>query len=497
MFEFNKFTIKHKFFDNDLKLHKTLMMKTFLFILVPLIFIGCTTPARLGMSYKGQQIISSSSNPIKNPNIDMSVNPLTKHDNVYDAKRLRNRFIPYIYKNEVLSNIIKKYPDTKIEMVVTPSENIKRTWILDAAFFYPFCGFFPITPWWGSVDLSAEMSIIIPNMASSNFMFNASEPFFIVFYTYYTAGRILTEKYSVAYNTLFEQVSKFNFNELEKKANLPTDRKYTFKHKSDIDIDIPVNNFVKSNTFALIIGNEDYSSYQVDLTNEINVDYASNDAKVFKDYVIKTLGVPEQNVILLINATYGQMQQGIAKLNKLSKLSEGNAELIFYYAGHGLPDEATKEAYIMPVDISGSNVISGIKLNDVYKKLLEFPNKKVTVFLDACFSGGARNQELIAMRGVKIQPKRNALFGNLVVFSSSSGNESSASFKEKKHGLFTYYLLKKLQESKGALSYKELSDYLKQKVILKSVLINSKEQTPQTNVSPDVKDTWQEWKFIK
>lgn len=288
------------------------------------------------------------------------------------------------------------------------------------------------------------------------------------------------------------QISKVEQNNTYNKSNLNKTKATVL---SAVDINIPINNYVKSNTFALIIGNEDYSSFQVGLTNEINVDYASNDAKVFKDYVIKTLGVPERNVILLINATYGQMKQGIAKLNKLSELSDGKANLIFYYAGHGLPDETTKEAYIMPVDISGSDVTNGIKLNDVYKKLLEFPNKKVTVFLDACFSGGARNQGLIAMRGVKIRPKKNAVYGNMVVFASSSGNESSASFKEEHHGLFTYYLLKKLQESKGNLSYKELADYLTQKVKLESVLINSKEQTPQINVSPDVKDTWQDWKF--
>ncbi|MBE9468926.1 MAG: caspase family protein, partial [Bacteroidetes bacterium] len=167
---------------------------------------------------------------------------------------------------------------------------------------------------------------------------------------------------------------------------IKTEKKASFTDVSDVDINIPINNSVKSNTFALIVGNEDYSSFQVDLSNEVNVDFAANDAKVFKDYVVKTLAVPERNVILLTNATYGQMQQGISKLNKLSELSEGKAELIFYYAGHGLPDETTKEAYIMPVDISGSCVTSGIKINDIYKKLLEFPNKKVTVFLDACFT---------------------------------------------------------------------------------------------------------------
>ncbi|MBE9469137.1 MAG: hypothetical protein IMY72_12565, partial [Bacteroidetes bacterium] len=111
------------------------------------------------------------------------------------------------------------------------------------------------------------------------------------------------------------------------------------------------------------------------------------------------------------------------------------------------------------------------------------------------FTGGSRNQGLIAMRGVKIRPKKNALYGNLVVFTSSSGNESSASLKDKQHGLFTYYLLKKLQESKGNLSYKELSDFLNKKIKLESVLINNKEQTPQTNVSPEVKESWRNWKF--
>ena len=274
-----------------------------------------------------------------------------------------------------------------------------------------------------------------------------------------------------------------------------TDNEASVAVVADVDVNIPINNSVKSNTFALIVGNEDYSSFQIDLDNEVNVDFAANDAKIFKEYVVKTLGVPQKNVILITNATYGQMMQGISKLNKLSEISEGEAELIFYYAGHGLPDEITKEAYIMPVDISGSNVTSGIKIDDVYKKLLEFPNKKVTVFLDACFSGGARNQGLIAMRGVKIRPKENALFGNLVVFTSSSGNESSATLKEKQHGLFTYYLLKKLQETKGNISYKELADFLNHKIKLESVLINNKEQTPQTNVSPDVKDVWENWKF--
>ena len=264
--------------------------------------------------------------------------------------------------------------------------------------------------------------------------------------------------------------------------------------KSEVDVDIPVNTIAKTNTYALIIGNEDYSSFQTGLNTEINVDFAMNDAKLFKEYCIKTLGIPEKQVKLLINATSGQMNQGIAWINNLSKIENGNAELIFYYSGHGLPDEQTKESYLMPVDISGSNVTQAVKLTDVYNKLNEFPSKKVSVFLDACFSGGARNQGLIAMKGVKIKPKENMVSGNMVVLSSSTGEESSGVYREKQHGYMTYYLLKKLQETKGNISYKELADYVIENV-KKETALNGKNQTPQLNYSSNVDGIWTNWKI--
>jgi uncharacterized caspase-like protein len=196
---------------------------------------------------------------------------------------------------------------------------------------------------------------------------------------------------------------------------------------------------------------------------------------------------------MLLNATAGQMRQSLAKLNKLEEVSEGQAEIIFYYAGHGLPDEVTKEAYLIPVDVSGTNVQYGIKLKDVYKTLTEHPAQRVTVFLDACFSGGARNQGLLAARGVKIKPKEEQLGGKLIVFSASSGDQSSLPYKAKGHGMFTYYLLKKLQDTGNDLSYRELSDYLSSNVRLESVIINSKDQEPQTNVSPSASEEWGSW----
>ena len=174
---------------------------------------------------------------------------------------------------------------------------------------------------------------------------------------------------------------------------------------------------------------------------------------------------------------------------------QGKAEVIFYYAGHGMPHETTKESYLMPVDISALNIEDGIKLTWLYSKLTEYNSKSVLVFLDACFSGGARNQGLLSARGVKIKPKENIVTGNCIVFTSSSDIQSSLPYKEKQHGMFTYYLLKKLQESIGNLTLGELSDYLYENVAINSLKVNSKEQTPKTLVSPEIIDNWKQIKL--
>jgi len=270
-------------------------------------------------------------------------------------------------------------------------------------------------------------------------------------------------------------------------------REYSFKRLSDVDHDIPVGSPENVHRYALIIGNEDYSTHSKELNTEANVLFARNDASAFNEYAQKVLGIPSRNITMSLDATSAEMRQGLMKLNLIAKNTGGYAEFFVFYAGHGLPDEETKEPYLIPVDVSGKFIKLGIPLSEFYSTLSEFPTKKTTIFLDACFSGGARNQGLIASRGIRVTPKSGMLKGNVVVFSASSGEESALPYMEKQHGLFTYYLLSKLQESAGQLSYKDLSDFMSQKVALESVIVNSKEQHPTTNVSADVTDLWSAW----
>ena len=266
---------------------------------------------------------------------------------------------------------------------------------------------------------------------------------------------------------------------------------------SEVDKNIPINKTKQTYRYALIIGNEDYARYQKGLNSETNVEFARNDAAIFKDYAVKTLGVDDMNAHLLLDATAGEISQKIDLITKLASKSGEQAELIFYYAGHGLPDEETKTPYLIPVDVTGTNLTAAIKLEDIYKKLAESGAGRVTVFLDACFSGGARDAGLIAARSVKVKAKENLVTGNVVVFTASSGEQSAMPYDKEQHGMFTYFLLKKLKESKGNITYSALADYISSNVSIESLRVNQKEQDPKVNVSPDIENVWKNWKLIQ
>ena len=197
----------------------------------------------------------------------------------------------------------------------------------------------------------------------------------------------------------------------------------------------------------------------------------------------------------LQNATSVEMNRKIDLVTKIIKKLGDKAELIVYYAGHGYPDEISKIPYLIPVDVPASDMYYAISLNDLYKKLASTNAKSIAIFLDACFTGGGRNSGLLASRGVKVKAKEGILAGNMIVFSASSKEQSALPFHEQGHGMFTYYLLKKLQESNGKTSMGELSDYIKENVSIQSLKINEKEQDPAIQTSQNVLSNWRKWKF--
>ncbi len=259
---------------------------------------------------------------------------------------------------------------------------------------------------------------------------------------------------------------------------------------SAVDENIPISNKKNTNTFAVIIANENYQSVA-------SVPFALNDGNIFREYCLKTLGIPEKQIKYIPNATGNQIKQQVGWLQTICDVFGEDAQIIFYYSGHGIPDESNRTAYLLPVDGIGTDITTGYKLDDLYAALGNIPSKNVTVFMDACFSGSTRNdgkEMLVAARGVAIKARSGMPQGNMVVFSAAQSDETAYPDYEEKHGMFTYYLLKKLQDTEGNVTLQELSEYIIDNVRKKSA-INGKLQTPCVTPSASLDASWREWKL--
>ena len=261
--------------------------------------------------------------------------------------------------------------------------------------------------------------------------------------------------------------------------------------KSDVDTDIPLTGRKSENTFAVIIANENYDT-------ESRVNYAINDGNTFRQYCIRTLGIPETNISLVQDATLNNIRAQVDMLTNIGKAYGGEARLIFYYAGHGIPDESSKDAYLLPVDGYGNNVATGYKLSELYSQLSAIPASSVLVFMDACFSGADRDDQMLtAARGIALRVKSEAPQGKMVVFSAAQGDQTAMGYDEKGHGMFTYYLLKKLQESRGEVTLGELGDYVTDAVRkLSSTPAYNKPQVPKVSVGESFEGSWRDIELL-
>lgn len=274
-------------------------------------------------------------------------------------------------------------------------------------------------------------------------------------------------------------------NRYEKKTDILSPIKYG---ESDIDKNIPVNPAVNNNTFAFIIANEHYTSMP-------DVPFANNDGKSFAAYCHSTLGLPQSNINVYYDATYGNMRAAVEYLKQIDAAFQNDVSFIIYYAGHGAPSEKDNEAYLIPTDAFEVSESFCYSLKSLYGELGKLNAKSVKVFMDACFSGVDRSNEMLAQGGrlVATVPKKTAISGNVVTISATSKDQAAWHYAPQGHGLFTYCLIKKLQETNGEISMGELSDYLQEQVPRLSIVHNRVTQTPTSQCSSKLGTSWRLW----
>ncbi len=246
----------------------------------------------------------------------------------------------------------------------------------------------------------------------------------------------------------------------------------------DVEMNIPTGCGVKKDAVALIIANRNYQNADIP-----KVEFAHRDAEFIKQYLIKTLGFQEGNIFLYQDATQSQFKTA---LQKLSNVAKDTAEVFVYYVGHGAPDPESKRGYFVPVDCDPNYVrIGGIALDDFYAQLDNIKSTNTIVVIDACFSGASNSGMLIKnISPVMIEiEKGHAVNDRTVEFTSSSADEVSSWYPEKKHSLYSYYFLKGLQgeadlNSDKTITVGEMQKYLDEKIPYEARRLNNRQQTP-------------------
>ncbi len=253
--------------------------------------------------------------------------------------------------------------------------------------------------------------------------------------------------------------------------------------ESDSDIDTPPIRATRNRTedYAIVIGVENYRQQLP------AADFAANDARSVSGYLIQTLGYPEDNVVTLLNERAGNVDLAKYLERWLPNHVGANSSVFIYFSGHGAPNPTTGDAYLVPYDGDPAFIDeTGYSLQRMYATLGSLPAKQVVVALDACFSGaGGRSVVARGVRSISLrtsEPLR--LPTNLTVLSASSGAQTSSTYAEKRHGLFTYFLLKGIRNEDvfardGSLLLQDLFAYVEPQVESIARRKYNNEQTPQ------------------
>lgn len=241
---------------------------------------------------------------------------------------------------------------------------------------------------------------------------------------------------------------------------------------SDLDV-LPAAAAVSPRRHALVIGIERYREKLP------AADFAAGDAKLAAEYFKRVLGVPEANLALLVDERAAKSDFEKYFERWLPNRVEAGDEVFVYFSGHGSPNPARGDAYLVPYDGDPTYIDqTGYALDRLYAQLAKLPAKSVTVVMDSCFSGaGGRSVLAKGARPLVTVAVDGALPAKLTVLSASAGDQISNSYQEKGHGLFTYFLLKGLKERGPDL--KSVFEYLEPEVARTARRELNSDQDPQ------------------
>lgn len=231
-----------------------------------------------------------------------------------------------------------------------------------------------------------------------------------------------------------------------------------------------MNNPRIEKTIAIIIAIENYAVRSDNQVN--NVKFAIKDASQFKDMLISSMGICEENIYEWKNEEALKSNLDYELKSMFYSLTE-NDRLIFYYVGHGFHDGVTN--YLSTYDIHPFNIAeTAISLRKILLDPLQQSKcKNAFIFIDACAKSFDNKNERNHIGNINEDEFKiiSSKFESYSIFLSCNPGQSSYSCDKFKNGIWTYFLTKAINESvhevisnQQYITDRKLADYLSQNV---------------------------------
>ena len=248
-----------------------------------------------------------------------------------------------------------------------------------------------------------------------------------------------------------------------------------------------------ANAIAILVSNQLYRHRDVP-----EVSYAGNDAEAMRQYLVKTLGYMDRNVITLRNATKATLEAWFGSRDNnqgrlFDMVRKGQSDVFVFYSGHGVPGE-DRNGYLLPVDGDpGKAQLTGYGIETLAMNVSNSGARSTYLALDTCFSGLSQAGSLVsAASGIYLSPKLPGVTANSVVLTAADGKQIASWDRGAQLGLFTRHLLEgllgkadeKSGDSDGNVTVAEIKSYLQSEVAYQARRLYGRDQTPQVMGAP-------------
>ncbi|MGV7223415.1 MAG: HEAT repeat domain-containing protein [Nitrospinales bacterium] len=226
--------------------------------------------------------------------------------------------------------------------------------------------------------------------------------------------------------------------------------------------------------WAIVIGINEYK-------NTRNLRYAVNDAQAFKNYLKDFVGIPDENISLLINEYANKLAISSLLGTELKRKAGKDDTVLIFYAGHGAvetdpanPDGDGFEKYLLPHDADLNDLFStALSMDDIETIFQRIRSERVIFIADTCYSGASGGRTILASKSrANLSEKffeRISKGKGRIIISSSSANEISKEDDQLGHGIFSFYLLEGLKgkadfDGDGIITATELFSFISKTV---------------------------------